>query len=294
MNIVEVRNMSRVCLAIYDPIDGPVAIFHPGLAKNFAQSIALEAHLSLSQTSAFAERHLAIEILAFPRLELAAYTSLFSLDRSKEGVLALVLHQSQTSLLNENREALKLVASRIIPRIQAESNIKELSRPVVNLLREWANNPLDFSLKPREREIKTVTFTSAVPASSPPLPASSPTTPVSSPPKVVPLSTGPSSMSTEPTKLQRTPDQYFKWQKYKELESLDDLKRLLNLIKLYGERVDSTILTLIQIGELEAPISVKQLARLTMQNELLLKSWIQKLHRAGLITFKEDVIEPIR
>ncbi|MFX0062750.1 MAG: hypothetical protein ACFFC7_11270 [Candidatus Hermodarchaeota archaeon] len=285
--------MSRVCLAIFDPIDGPIAIFHPGLAKNFAQSIALEAHLSLSQTSAFSEKHLAIEILTFPRLELVAYTSLFSLDRSKEGVLALVLHQSQTNLLNENREALKLVASRIIPRIQAESNIKDLSRPVVHLLREWANNPLDFSLRPIEREIKIVTFTSAVPASSPPLPAS-PTTPASSPPKVVPLSTGPPSVSTEPTKLQRTPDQYFKWQKYKELESLEDLNRLLNLIKLYGERVDSTILTLIQIGELEEPISVKQLARLTMQNELLLKAWVQKLHRAGLITFKEDVIEPIR
>ncbi len=286
--------MSRVCLTIFDPIDGPVAIFHPGLATNFAQSIALEAHLSLSQTSAFSETHLAIEILAFPRLELAAYTSLFSLDRSKEGVLALVLHQSQINLLNENREALKLVASRIIPTIQAERNIKDLSRPVVHLLREWANNPLDFSLKPKEREIKTVTFTSAVPASSPPLPATSPTTPTSSLPKVVPLSTGSPPVSTEPMKLQRTPDQYFKWQKYRELESLEDLKRLLNLIKLYGERIDSTILTLIQIGELEKPISVKQLARLTMQNELLLKAWVQKLHRAGLINFKEDVIEPVR
>ncbi|MFX0093231.1 MAG: hypothetical protein ACFFBD_15860, partial [Candidatus Hodarchaeota archaeon] len=201
----------------------------------------------------------------------------------------LVVHQSQESLLNENRDILRAVTSRIISRIQAETDIKNVSSQIQLLLRQWSKNPLDFSLKFEEaltqEEIRTTpaVFRPEAPVSQKKIQEGVRTTPAVYRPEA-PVS--------KKVDFVRKPAEFFKEQKQKELESLKNIEKKLRVVTLYGEKIDSTILTLLKISELEEPISVRHLARSTMQNELLLRAWLQKLDRAGLIDLTGDLIKP--
>ncbi|MFX0065754.1 MAG: hypothetical protein ACFFC7_26570 [Candidatus Hermodarchaeota archaeon] len=290
--------LTKICFSFFDPIIGPVPVWHPGISPSFARRLALQAHLTIASTADLKKRG-TDGVLPFPQQDMIAYVYLFqpvSKFKEREVVaLSLIVGQEDQDQLYSNISSFRQEAENIAEKI---NNIVTSLPEQDNLLVMYQKTVLTTSLRRSLKEWPDKVL--APPLGDNPLEVEA-QTPPGTPVMVLP---GIEMLNPElrATDLSRKDSEIISKAAAGEISpvlepvsnksDLNTLERIKRTFWAYGSQ-DARVKALLLLVEADRPMTADSLAKATGQNLLLFRRWLTKMGQMKILKYENDVVELI-
>lgn len=306
---------AKVCFSFFDPIVGPVPVWHPGISPTFARKLATQAHVAVASTADLMEGPVDA-VLPFPQQDVSAYIYLFqplSQFNEKEEIIALslVVDQVDQDRLYSNMSSIRQEAEKIavkinehVSSIPRKDSLLAIYRKTIltlglqRLLKDWSKQALVETVETKKESYQVVPtmVLPGIETLNPDLKATIPsleeemreTISIFSEEPTAPAPTLEEKMtrSIHSTTLGAPPIAG----SLKDKDPSSQLERIRRIFWAYSSQ-DSRVKALLLLINLDRPMSIDALAKATGQNQLLFKRWLLKMAHLKFLKVEDDTVE---
>ncbi|MFX1253821.1 MAG: hypothetical protein ACFFCZ_19580 [Promethearchaeota archaeon] len=294
--------LTKICFSFFDPIVGPVSVWHPGISPSFARRLAIQAHMTIASTADLKKRG-TDGVLPFPQQDMIAYVYLFQpVSKFKEReivALSLIVGQEDQDQLYANISSLRQEVEKIAEKINniaislpQQDNLLVMYQKTIltsslrRSLQEWPEKALASSLGDEENGLKAqlppnapVMVIPGIETLNPELRANDLSR------KDIGITSKAASGEISLITLETVSNN-------RSLQESDfnTLERIKRTFWAYGSQ-DARVKALLLLVEADRPMAADSLAKATGQNLLLFKRWLTKMAHMKILKYENDIIE---